>query len=319
MTAFRKKRRLLLPALLAALLAAGVAAPPRQAEAAGCRLRFDALPRATFVERYDAFSGKERETRFDLTVRRENAGCAFAVGADRGLSAGGSRGMSMGSGRLAYEFFTGANRKTILRDAGSGGTESLLIGSFNGNRETVSLDFSGVIGEGQITPAGSYSDSVVFVLYELEGGQPGAVLDTRPVRVSAEVAPVAHFAVEIDGARRNLQGRLGTLDFGELRAGERLGFDIEASGNTAYDIELESANRGMLEGYGEAKDEQVPYNLILDGRLLDLRGGARMPMQAATSSGRTANRHRVEVEIGSLSKAAAGKYRDELTLTITTR
>lgn len=306
-------------ALLLAALAALSAAASRPGLASDCRLRFESLPRATFVQPYDAFARQGRDTRFELTVRRENGGCDFAVGADRGLSPGAARGMTMGTGRLAYEFFTGANLKNVLRDAGDGGVESLLTGRFNGNRQSVSLDFTGMIGEGQIAPAGGYSDTVVFVLYELEGGQPGAVLDTRPVRVTAEVVPVAHFDVEIDGTRRSLNGRIGTLDFGNLETGERLGFDIEATGNAAYDIELESANGGMLEGYGEARGDRVPYRLSLDGRPLDLGGAARMPMEAATVSGRTINRHRVEVEIGSLSGASAGKYRDELTLTITTR
>ena len=87
--------------LLSVLPAALSATLPRPAQAAGCRLHFGSLPRAAFIQPYDAFARKDHDTRFELTVRRRGGGCDFAVGADPGLSPGAGRGMTMGTGRLA--------------------------------------------------------------------------------------------------------------------------------------------------------------------------------------------------------------------------
>lgn len=315
-------------------LAAGLAVmtallPAGDAEAA-CRLRFGSLPRMEFVGRYDAFADAGPATRFELTVDTPTGGiCDFAVGVDAGTGGAGGGGagtggagtrrMTSGTGALAYALYTTGNGSTHLLDAGGAGIGNLLTGGFRGKPAPVTLPFFADIPAGQIVPAGRYSDTLTFTLYDLEGGIPGAVLDTRSVRVAASVAPVARFEVVIGGVRRPLRGRLGTLDFGELEEGERLGFELEVSGNLDYDVEIESGNGGTLAGRGEAGGSSVPYALRLDGRPLAIGGRVRVPVTAAASSGRDANRHDFDVEIGSVSGAVAGKYRDDLTLTVTAR
>lgn len=306
------------PALLAAAAAAALAAlAAAQAEAAACRLRFAGLPEIRFARQYDPFGHGKPTTRLDVSVSRDGAGCDFAIGADPGQQPAGTRRMAQGDATLAYLLHTGANRSRLLLDASTGGTENLLTGRFNGNKETVELDFHGELPDGQIVPAGRYSDTVTFVLYELEGGLPGAVLDTRMVRVEAAAAPFARFEVVVDGARRKLQGMVGKLDFGELETGERMGFELEATGNLGYDVEIESENGGRLVGQGQAKDSSVPYAVMVDGRMLQLDQRARVPMEPATSHRRPVNLHRIEIEIGDTAGAMAGKYRDDLTLTVT--
>ena len=227
--------------------------------------------------------------------------------------------MTSGTGSLAYALYTTGNGSTHLLDAGGAGVGNLLTGGIRGKPEPVTLPFFSSIPAGQIVAAGRYSDTLTFTLYDLDGGIPGAVLDTRSVRVEASVAPVARFEVVIGGIRRTLQGQIGTLDFGELDEGERLGFELEVSGNLDYDVEIESGNAGTLAGHGEAGGGSVPYVLRLDGRPLAIDRRVRVPVTAAASSGRDVNRHDFDVEIGTISGAVAGKYRDDLTLTVTAR
>ncbi|HEV7369732.1 spore coat protein U domain-containing protein [Arenibaculum sp.] len=306
----------LLAGLLAGLAGAAILAPA-QGEAAACRLRFESVNQVQFPRQYDPFDNGKPSTRFEIAVARDGAGCDFAVGADSGQQPAGMRRMASGDGTLAYMLYTGANRSRPLLDASGGGTETLLTGRFNGNKDTDELDFHGEIPDGQVVSAGRYADMVTFILYELEGGIPGAVLDTRMIRVEAVAAPVASFEVVVDGARRKLQGTVGKLDFGELETGERLGFDLEATGNLGYEIEIESENGGQFVGQGEAKDSVVPYVIVIDGRVLQLGQRARVPVEAATTNRRSLNQHRIEIEIGDTAGAVAGKYRDDLTLTVT--
>jgi spore coat protein U-like protein len=288
--------------------------------AQGCQLRLEGLGRIAFVQPYDPLSGREAEERVDVTVKRIEGDCDFALGAGRGQSGGSPRQMAQGSRRLAYELYRSGNRGRVLRDAGSGGTDEMILGQFRPGRDEVQLDLEAVVPPGQMTAAGGYADTVTFTLYQLSGGVPGRVLDTRQVAVAATVAPVASFEVVIEGSRRALRsGLLGKLDFGDLEDGERLGFDVEASGNVGYDIELASENGGVLAGQGGAQGSSVPYALQLDGRPLDLRGASAVGQAPVTDAGRASVLHRVEVEIGDTGRAQAGKYRDDLTLTITTR
>jgi spore coat protein U-like protein len=304
------------PTLLAAAAAMATMAAA-QAEAAGCRLRFASLPEIQFTRQYDPSGQGKPTTRFEVSVSRDGAGCDFAIGVDPGRQPAGTRQMAQGDATLSYLLHTGANRSMPLLDASTGGTGNLLTGRFNGSVETVELDFYGELPDGQIVPAGRYSDTVTFVLYELEGGIPGAVLDTRMVRVEAIAAPFASFEVIVDGARRKLHGTVGRLDFGELETGERMGFELEAIGNLGYDIEIESENGGRFVGQGQAKGSSVPYTVIVDGRMLRLDQRARVPMEPATAHRRPVNQHRIEIEVGDTTSAMAGKYRDDLTLTVT--
>jgi spore coat protein U-like protein len=312
----RAASALALPFLAALVLAA----VPGAAHAQGCQLRIEGLSRIAFVQGYDPLSGREAEERVDVTVRRLSGDCDFALGAGPGQGGGATRRMSQGGSGLAYEIYGGRGRGRPLRDADTGGTDVLVLGEFRGNQVEARLDLTAIVPEGQVVTAGGYSDTVVFTLYQLVGGVPGRVLDSRAVSVSATVSAVASFEVVIDGSRTALRGgTLGKLDFGTLSAGQRRGFDLEARGNVGYDIELGSENGGAMVGQGYAKESSVPYRLYLDGRGLDLGRPAAVGQSPVTDTGRAATLHRFEIEIGDTGRAEAGKYRDDLTLTVTTR
>jgi len=299
--------------ILALAAAAGTAA------AQGCQVRLEGLGRIAVSRPYDPLSDRIGEQREDVTVRLVSGACDFALGASPGQSAGATRHMTQGASRLAYEIHTDRNRGRPLRDADSGGTDSLLLGQF-GKKDEVDVEVNLVVPEGQMVAAGAYADTVIFTAYELVAGVPGRVLDTRAVQVAATVSAVAGFEVVIEGARKTLHsGMLGKLDFGEIAEGQRMGFELEVRGNLGYDIEVGSENGGVLAGQGHAKGASIPYQLYLDGRSLSLAQPARVQESPATDFGRALNTHRFEVEIGRLGNAVAGKYRDDVTLTVITR
>ncbi|WP_207476688.1 spore coat protein U domain-containing protein [Arenibaculum pallidiluteum] len=310
-----------LPRLLL-VFAAGIAVMAGfagRAAAQGCQLRLEGLGRIALARPYDPLAQRAGEQRADLTVRRVSGACDFALGAGPGQAAGTSRHMSQGASRLAYGIYTDGNHGRPLRDPDTGGADSLILGRFGG-RDQIDLEIAVLVPDGQMVAAGPYADTVVFTLYELVDGVPGRVLDARSVQVTTMVSAVAGFEIVIEGARKALRGGLlGKLDFGEITQGRRLGFDLEARGNLGYDIEIGSENGGVLAGEGQAKDSTIPYLLTLDGRGLDLRQPAQVSAAPATDFGRTVNSHRFEVEIGDVGQAAAGKYRDDITVTVVTR
>jgi hypothetical protein len=124
----------------------------------------------------------------------------------------------------------------------------------------------------------------------------------------------------VNGQRSRLTGgKLGTLDFGRMTTGQRLGFSLEIAGNMGYDVMLESENGGKFQGSGQSNNDAVPYRLYLGGLGFDAAQPVRLPFQPATSMGRTVNIHQIDVEIGDVSRALAGSYSDNLIVTVTTR
>ena len=119
------------------------------------------------------------------------------------------------------------------------------------------------------------------------------------------------------GASFNAADLSQELDFGTFFTGESLRFDLRARGNTSFDLSLQSQNRAVMAH--SSLPSTVPYTLEVDGLLVDLTGGASIPIASSTGgmTGPEGDVYEIEVTIGSLTQSLGGLHRDSITVTLT--
>jgi spore coat protein U-like protein len=278
------------------------------AMAQSCRLRLTDLPRVEPQSGYDPFASAPPPEYDRVTVRHNSGGgCSFAVGFNEG--ANGRRRAEYNGSYLSYQLFRDASLTTALTDA-SGSPGGLLSGYADSKIGDVSFDFYSVFPGGQIGPGGTYRDSLTLTVYELSGGVPGRVLDTRTVQVRARMLETVQASVQIGGGSVPLSGSTSILNLGTLVTGSRGDFSVVVSGNAEYDLRLESENKGRLSGGSGS----IPYSVAINGQ------GVAMSSAVTLQYGGIGTRtHAIGVTIGDVGNALAGTYSDNLSLTITAR
>ncbi|WP_207459659.1 spore coat protein U domain-containing protein [Azospirillum sp. SYSU D00513] len=296
---------LLWVALLAPVLAAG--------SAEACRLDLRSVDDIRFSGRYDPFAGSQPPRSMIFQVRNKDKDrCSFGVGIDRGQN--GNRRMQ-GGGFLAYEVVGPDNRPAA--DAPSGPGNGLLAGTVGDDDAVVTV--WAAIAAGQLVEPGRYRDRLTVSLYELSGGQPGQLHDRQTIEVEAEVGSAMQSKLIVGGARGELDGRVATLDFGEMRTGDSLSFGVEVAGNTPYAVRLESENGGAFAGVdANNREGRIGYSLSMDGAVLPLGGPVSMTGGGSSGAGGS-HEHHFEVRVGDTSRALAGRYADSLTVTVSAR
>jgi len=295
------------PILAAALL---LAASPARA----CDLELRSVNDIAFSGRYDPFAGSEnpRAMRFSVN-NKDKQDCLFGVGIDQGRN--GARRMAGGDGGLLrYEILGPDNRP--VADAPATPLNGLLVGSYSGNSGTATgLEVYAVLPPGQMVAAGSYTDQLAISVYELVAGQPGRLHDTQTFSVRASVGSAMQATLVVGGVRGDLAGRVATLDFGEMESGKTLPFELEIDGNAPYQVTLASENGGVLPGVEVGnRDSRIAYTLSMDGR--DVSLSAPLTLTLSAPGGRSGNHHTFQVRIGDVSRALAGRYADNLTVTV---
>jgi len=290
--------------MLAATLAAG--------EAFACA-EFKSLPDISFPSPYDPFAGTQAPRTVTIRLGGTDSGCTVGIGVDGGRN--GSRRMSGPSGgTLRYEIVRSDGRS--VPDAPATADNGLIVERITGkSREDVTL--YAMLLAGQTPSSGSYSDQLTFNLYEMSNGQPGRLLDSHSVSIQATVSGTIQSTLIVGGQRGDLGGRTATLDFGELETGRTLSFGLEVTGNTPYQVTLESQNHGELKWMESGfADGRIVYSLTMDGRSVGLSGPFDLPVASPTDSGRRSNEHSFEVRIGDTERALAGRYSDAITITV---
>lgn len=292
------------------------AALPLAAPAAACELELRSVNDINFSGRYDPFAGAQvpRSMRF-VVNNRDKQDCLFGVGVNQGQNGG--RRMSGAGGLLRYDILGPDNR--TVGDAPATPLNGLLAGAYRGNSGTApDLEVYAVIAPGQMEPAGGYSDQLTFSVYELVGGQPGRLHDSVSVAVRTEVGSAMQASLIVGGVRGLLAGRIATLDFGEMETGKTLPFELEIDGNSPYRVTLASENGGVMAGTEVGnRDSRVGYTVSMDGREVTLAGPLTMGLAAPSSSGRSSTQHAFQIRLGDVSRALAGRYADNLTVTVT--
>ena len=302
-------------ALTAAALGAALlgAAPPALAKQDSCKLKIRDLSRIEPASTYDPYGGTAGPEFHRFEIQHQNGpGCAFAIGVDDGEN-GGRRMSGDGGDMLYYELWQDSSRSQRLTDPVTGDMAGAIVGfAENGNgNDRVEVSFYSTIQGGQGVSGGTYRDRVGFRLYLLEDGMPSDVLDTQDVQVRTRVANVVSAAVLVGGVRRPLAGTAGVLDFGQMSTGATRSFDLEVSGNSGYDVTVQSENQGQLVSAG--RTQSIGYSLTINGRSVSLGS------PVVISGGGGYGLHQMVVTIGDVSQALAGDYADSLVVTVAAR
>lgn len=269
-----------------------------------CRLALrapsDIVWRGPFSRGYEAdHSGSHLEP-FSVDIRNDGGACGFLIEI---APASGAFELKHAGAVLAF----GIRSNEAARASGS--SPALEIENpypmSGGSR---SVNFLIDVEPGQRVNAGRYSQDLEIKLYKTTETET-ALADTRRFTVVAEVWP----AVSASIGSTAKGGRATTeINLGAIRAGTQASMDFSVYSNTPYQISIASEHKGSLKHF--RSDAFLPYDLILDGRLLEsseLRG------DTVVSSGNTSRTHDFDLRINDISGIPAGYYADRVTVTIT--
>ncbi len=157
--------------------------------------------------------------------------------------------------------------------------------------------------------AGRYSQDLNLVLYSETDGAP-VFADTRQMRVVADVWPRVSAAIGPNAFSRNQQAQ---INLGRLQAGKETPLDFSVDANTTYEVKVRSENAGSLKH--SRSDATLPYELILDGTLID---PSTLGSDTVVSTGSTSKSHDFRLRISRDTKdIPAGFYNDRLMVTVT--
>jgi hypothetical protein len=269
------------------------------------------------VINYDGFDGAQRIE--DLPVRVVNNGRTACVGrllitmptAPRAL-------VGSGNSQLQFEIIGSGGNAPVLYDPASNRTESLAIRVPPGRSENLPVRLR--LPANQRVLAGRYAGTLDFSL------EPGPRADNpgqgdpvdwnalnRPVSVAVQVAPrvQANFTA-VDAVSGN--GRLASVNLGELTSGETRALGIQIRANIDVDISVRSVNGGNLIHSSDGRS-QIPYALTVLGTPVDLSQETMLAGQASVSGVTNA----LLIRIGSIAGARSGSYGDQIVFTISGR
>jgi hypothetical protein len=188
------------------------------------------------------------------------------------------------------------------RKAAAGSTAGPLAAG-----ESLDLNYELRLVAGQMRPPGQHELAFELTLREAAtmGLQRAAILDRAAVSVMVSVAD--RIGVNIAGG-----GLFKTIDFGELREGDRRRVLIEVRGNRNFVLEATSRNGGVLAMDAPHQRWRIVYTVSLDGARIDPPGRVG-PFAPTSLAGRTVE---AAFTIGETSNKRAGLYTDEIVIEI---
>jgi spore coat protein U-like protein len=252
------------------------------------------------------FSELRHLERVQVVVQHQGGRCDFVLVAyapSSGVLTGGGAGLN-------YALREEAGGRTILSMDPLGGSDTQVRGSFGGGTGTEIYEFYVEVPPQQFTPAGSYSDRVIFRIFDNEAGQ-FILKDEKGLAITAEVPGEVQASIgESLSGLREQNVELGRLTTGLTRT---LGFTTRS--NAPFAVSLSSANSGRLKH--EFSSASVPYSVRFMGRTVNLDAG---PVVALTESQvERVAQYDFDVQVGAVTaRTPAGEYDDTLTVTITT-
>ena len=163
----------------------------------------------------------------------------------------------------------------------------------------------------QFVRRGTYNDEIVVSLYQGQANQPAqaVLIGQQSVSLTSVTPTVAQIA--LDG-----QGQT-TLDFGFLTAGTVREAELFFRTNAAYRIDATSEHGGVLQNVFQSGGNPVPYQLRVDGSLVDLTSPALITLGLTVAgSSTTWETIPLSVTIGPVSGVLPGLFQDVITFTI---
>lgn len=290
------------------------------AEATACTLSVTDITSTDWVggngRGYEVYDAHRRVQLVTFRLRSHDSDCPFVLTVTPATTTGDGTGALLGPGAtLSYELFKDASGSERLRSVGSATENEVFTGIAPGGRSGLALQFVVILPPEQLVPPGHYSNEIEFSAYE--GSLASGVLrDRRRVRLTASVPSVAAISFAA-GAAFDPNQNTHSLNFGNLRAGDRRVVQLKARGNGGYRLQLGSHNRGRLRHVDAGDDSIVSYSLTVDGVPVDLARGPDVEVAAEAdlvpAAGRT---HVLEFTVGEIGDATAGDYRDVINVTV---
>ncbi len=234
-----------------------------------------------------------------------------------------------GSGdSVAYNLYDSENQDYILKDLTANPSPGEVVsGSFpatagqGGPWQRQSFTFAFVVPStggsvGSLPVAGEYTDTIVATLYQGTLGSYTVTDQQQTTGVAITVPPILDLEIVSSGGTFGTGGLEHAMNFGVLMPGAVRDADLLVRTNTVYNVALRSANQGVLAFVGDDPTSFVPFNLSVDGNLIDL--SPETDVTIAESAPPTAEaRYAIAVEIPDFGLPSEGEYEDVITVTVT--
>ena len=264
---------------------------------------------------YDIFSATPAIARAPLQIRARGAACAFAIGFSSSHERAGLRQLAYRGGRISYWLSPNRNGAARLRDETRGNAGQLLRGQFAGGGAVIDLPYFAIAPGGQLAAAGAYRDRLTLTAYRLEDDRLRRT-DSLKVDFALAVSPAIAATLLTDSGAGPLEGASHSVRLGDLSGGAARDFFLSIRANVNYAIRLESENRGALRHERLRDAAPIAYEFAVDGARLSL---AREVSLKAKASAANAARRRFSVRVPPATRALAGKYVDNIRITISAR
>ena len=266
---------------------------------------------------YDVFDEVPFSQTVNFTVTKRGNDCPYFVTFSKNTPGNDARTMASGGDTLKYQIYDTTSLRNVLKDLPSAAPNEVLTGDFSPSDKLDQLSFVIAIPPLQIRSPGRYTDSVRVSLYQGTRSEP-TLVQSVVIQISARVAATTRLTLVPSGSAFDPQSVTRSFDFGVLAQDQKLGCDLRVRSNSRYTVSFHSDSAGVLKHALMAAPDTVPYTFSADGTVLLLRTGAD-PTLGASGANLSANGdvHPLAVTIGALGNAAAGNYRDVITITVT--
>lgn len=309
-----------------ALLGCAFHAPIAQASSS-CQL---GLSLANVALNWSASLGTQQIT-FTVT-RRNSQACSYVVVFSK--SAGTTdynRRMTAARGALRYQLYKDAALTNTLKDQPDvTSANDAIVGSFSAGQglsqtQTFYLQIPySLATTPSLKPPGLYVDNLVVSVF---GGAIGSLVSpdaTAHLGVATTVPRDIELSLVPSGGGFDPNSTAQTLDFGTLAQGMARSLDLRVLSNAGYVVTFSSQNNGnlVLSGSGgQDPSTRVPYRVTVNSAAQNLAGSATNPVPVATGWGQTTTSgivNPVLITIGDVSGKVAGRYSDNITVTVAT-
>jgi opacity protein-like surface antigen len=286
--------------------AAAAQSPVPASAAAGCRLRIDTGVSNWIIRGYDPFASGTPTGTFDLLfVNEGQAPCTFfpTFILDQEVFGLQTNGGQLAPYRLIDLFADADVTPAAGRSLHRSTQRSVVVAP--GSQQIVRYQL--IVGEEAVTGDGLYSQHV-----EVEAqGTDGTPIGERQLVLGIDVLPSA--SLGLSGAFQLNHGQ-ALVDLGELREGiAEVPLQLRVESTRRYTLTVDSRNDGHLRL--ENGDWSIPYQLLVNGQVMELGSGRGLYRDTAPSGPRRDSLP-LAFRIGDISDRRAGTYGDVLSISI---
>ncbi len=265
---------------------------------------------------YDSYDTANFASDFTVRIHNQDTAkpCSMLLSIQRDI---GTQLLENGTGgALNYELLDSRNRNNIVDTETLSGRppRALEINLRPGERTERRFNF--YIPPRQTVPSGDYSDTVLVRAFDAVDAE---IISDETIRLQTKVK--SQTAIFLSDARApgssimENSRRPGQIDFGELQTNETQSIGLLVVSNDSYTIRVESENNGALVHDRSSRADMIDYQAYFASRPVDLSGGTAL-LGGFPSTAVGGSNSILQIIIGEVGKARAGRYQDRLTLTV---